>query len=211
MIEEAYERCGLEPRTGYDLRTARRSLNYLLTEWASVGLNLWMVDQQTLSLTQGTATYSLPTDTVDVLDAVIRQNAGNTALQSDIVVSRISFSTYSAQTAKLSQGFPIQFLVNRTLAPSVTFWQVPDGNGPYQFVYYRLRRMQDAGTDMSNTQDIPFRFIEPLTAGLAWKIAVKKSPDRMEALQALYQQSFQIAADEDRERATFRWVPRIGT
>lgn len=210
LIEEAYERCGLEPRTGYDLKSARRSLNLLAIEWASAGLNLWTVDQQTLNLTAGTATYSLPTDTIDILDAVIRTNAGSAATQSDIVIPRISFSTYSAQTNKLVQGRPIQFLVQRLIAPTVTFWQVPDATTPYQFVYYRMRRMQDI-TSVDNTEDIPFRFLPAIAAGLAYKIAVKKAPDRVQMLKPMYDAAFQMAADEDRERATFRWVPRIGS
>ena len=210
LIEEAFERCGLEPRVGYDLKSARRSLNLLALEWASAGLNLWTVDQQTLSLVAGTATYSLPVDTIDVLDAVLRTNAGNAALQSDIVMSRVSFSTYSAQTNKLLQDRPIQFLVMRTATPTVTFWPIPDAAQSYQFVYYRMRRMQDI-TSVDNTEDIPFRFLPAIAAGLAYKIAVKKAPDRVQLLKPLYDQAFALAADEDRERASFRLVPRIGS
>lgn len=210
IVEEAYERCGLEARNGYDLRTARRSLDLLAMEFANRGLNLWTIDSQTLPLVQGTATYTLPADTIDVMDAVIRTNAGNQQLQADIVISRISFTTYSQQPAKLTQGFPIQYWVNRVLTPTVTFWQVPDGTQPYQFVYFRMRRMQDVGTSISNNEDVPFRFIPAIVAGLAYMIAVKKAPDRIDMLKGQFEEQFNMAADEDRERATFRWVPRIG-
>lgn len=211
IYEEACDRAGVEGRTGYDLRSFRRSLNLMTLEWNSAGLNLWTIDSQTLNIVAGTATYTLPSDTIDVLDAVIRTNAGNTSLQSDLVIERISFDTYNAIPNKQTQGRPIEFYVWRgQAAPTVTFWQTPDASQPYQFVYYRMRQIQDSGT-VANTEDIPVRFLPALTAGLAFHIAVKKSndPQRIEMLKDMYDEAFRNAADEDRERATFRWLPRI--
>ena len=211
VIEEACDRAGVDLRTGFDLISARRRLNLMALEWANRGLNLWTVDQQVLPLVAGTATYTLPGDTVDVLDAVVRTYPGDMALQFDQVIPRISFTTYNAIANKLSQGRPIQYSVARQqAAPVVTFWQVPDSSAPYQFVYFRMRRMQDVGTSLDNTEDVPFRFLPSLVAGLAYYTALAKNPERVDMLRALYEQTFQEAADEDRERATFRWVPRIG-
>jgi hypothetical protein len=287
LIEEAFERCGLELRTGYDFRTARRSMNLLTVEWANRGINLWTVEQGQIVMNTGQATYALPNNTIDLLDQVIRQNNAGPN-QIDINISRISESTYSTIPNKLTTGRPIQVWINRqsgqtnnlasstlngaitatdtsitlvttvglavsgfvkidnetigysnisgnqllncargqanTVAashltgasvfaqnlPSINVWPTPNAGGGYVFVYWRMRRIQDAGTGVTE-QDIPFRFIPCMVAGLAYYIAMKKpevSPDRILMLKQDYEQQFQLAADEDREKAPLRFVPR---
>lgn len=287
LIEEAFERCGLELRTGYDFRTARRSLNLLTVEWANRGINLWTVEQGQITMNTGQATYALPNDTIDLLDQTIRQGNGTTN-QIDINISRISEPTYMTIPNKLTQGRPIQVWINRqsgqtnTIAsttlngaisatdvtitltstvglatsgfikidnetivysnisgnqllncsrgqanttaashltgasvytqnlPSINVWPTPNAGGGYVFVYYRLRRMQDAGSGVTE-QDIPFRFIPCMVAGLAYYIAMKKpevAPDRVVMLKTDYEQQFQLASEEDREKAPIRFVPR---
>jgi hypothetical protein len=287
LVEEAFERAGLELRTGYDLRTARRSLNLMTIEWANRGINLWTIEQGQIVLATGQASYPFPVDTIDLLDQVIRQNNGTTN-QIDINISRISESTYSTLPNKLAQGRPIQVWINRqsgqtnpttallsgnissttttiTLTsvtdvasngfisidsetiyyanvsgnqllncargqngttaashtsgaaitnvnlPSINVWPTPAAPGnQYTFVYYRLRRIQDAGTGVTE-QDIPFRFLPCMVAGLAYYVAMKKPEvpgDRVLALKAAYEEQFQLAADEDREKASIRFVPR---
>lgn len=209
IIEEAFERCGAELRTGYDLRTARRSLNLLFADFANRGVNMWTFEQGSIALVQGTATYSLPVDTVDLLEHVIRTGAGNAATQADLTITRISISTYATLPNKLTQGRPIQVLVNRLEAPSVTVWPIPDGSQAYTFVYWRLRRIQDAGSGV-NTMDVPFRFIPCMVAGLAYYLSMKVPGglDRMQVLKEQYDTAWQLASDEDREKAAVRFVPR---
>jgi hypothetical protein len=294
LIEESFERCGLELRTGYDFRTARRSLNLLTVEWANRGINLWTVEQGQITMNTGQAIYALPNNTIDLLDQVIRQNTGSSSNQIDINISRISESTYSTIPNKLTQGRPIQVWINRqsgqssvtastltanitststtinlsdvtvlpaagfikldnelisynTLTlnstagtagvlsnlgrgqqgtipaahtagaivsivnpPSINVWPSPNAGGGYTFVYWRMRRVQDAGNGVTD-QDIPFRFIPCMVAGLAYYIAMKKpevAPDRIIMLKQDYEQQFQLAADEDREKAPLRFVPR---
>ena len=294
LIEEAFERCGLELRTGYDFKTARRSLNLLTVEWANRGINLWTVEQGQITMNTGQAMYALPNNTIDLLDQVIRQNSGSSSNQIDINISRISESTYSTIPNKLTTGRPIQVWINRqsgqsnvsgatTLStmtatstelvladattlpaagfikiddeiisyntltlvqdppnaailtnlgrgqqgttpashsvargvltvnpPSINVWPAPNAGGGYTFVYWRMRRIQDAGTGVTD-QDIPFRFIPCMVAGLAYYISMKKpevSPDRVVMLKQDYEQQFQLAADEDREKAPVRFVPR---
>lgn len=208
IIEEAAERCGYELRTGYDFRTARRSLNLLFADWANKGLNMWTFEQLTVSMVPGTATYALPVDTVDVMDATLRTGSGTT--QTDIVMSRISLPTYQALPNKTVQGRPIQMFIQRSLTPTVTFWPVPDDTVPYTFVYWRLRRIQDAG-DGVNTQDLPFRFLPAMIAGLAYYLSMKLpgGMERMPTLKAIYDETMQLAMDEDRERAAVRMVPLV--
>jgi hypothetical protein len=287
LVEEAFERAGLELRTGYDMRTARRSLNLLTIEWANRGINLWTIEQGQIPMVTGQASYPFPTDTIDLLDQVIRTNNG-TSNQIDINITRISESTYSTLPNKLAQGRPIQVWINRQTGqsnpttavltanvtssattinvsdatvlasngfinlesetiyyanvsgnqlincsraqngttaaghvaattvynnnlPSVNVWPTPNSPGSqYMFVYWRLRRVQDAGTGVTE-QDIPFRFLPCMVAGLAYYIAMKKpevDPNRVMALKALYEEQFQLAADEDREKASIRFVPR---
>jgi len=291
LCEEAFERCGKELRSGYDFRTARRSVNLLTIEWANKGINLWTIEQNQLVMNTGQAIYPLPVDTIDILDAVTRQYNGGQINQSDINISRISESTYITIPNKNAYGRPVQMWVNRqtgnistipqtTLAtgypisatdttitltdasslptqgfvnidnetigyqniignqilnawrgqngttaashtagaqvyvnnlPCVNVWPTPNSPGnQYTFVYYRMRRMQDAG-DGINTEDIPFRFIPCLVAGLAYHLSVKLEgvdPNRITGLKMAYDELFQQAADEDREKAAIRFVPR---
>ena len=285
IIEEAFERTGNELRSGYDMRTARRSLNLLTIEWANRGINLWTIEQGQINLVNGQISYAIPTDTIDLLDHVIR--TGTASNQQDINISRISESTYSTLPNKNASGRPIQVWINRqtgaprstanttlsaaitatattievtsaTTLPSVGFitigtetityqnvvgnqlqycfraqngttaaahsilapvtsinlpninvWPTGDGGGPYTFVYWRLRRMQDAG-DGDTTQDIPFRLLPALVAGLAVQLAMKlpNGMDRIQMLKMMYDEQWQLASDEDREKAPIRFVPR---
>jgi hypothetical protein len=181
IIEEAFERCGAELRSGYDFRTARRSLNLLFQDWANRGVNLWTLEQGTVALTPGTATYSLPVDTVDLLDHVIRTGSGTT--QADITISRISSSTYASIPTKTATGRPIQVWVKRLESPEITVWPTPDSSQTYTFVYWRLRRIQDAGSG-TNTMDVPFRFLPALVCGLAYYLSMKV-PDAMVRMEVL--------------------------
>jgi len=289
LIEEAFERCGLELRTGYDFRTARRSLNLLTIEWANRGINLWTVEQGQILMNSLQAIYPLPVDTIDLLDTVVRTNNGQGNNQIDINISRISESTYITIPNKNANGRPIQVYVNRqsggsaavaqttlngaitstdttiTLAnaanlptqgfvnidnetigyqnivgnqilnawrgqngttaathttasevfvnnlPCINVWPTPNPPGnQYTFVYYRMRRIQDAGTGV-RTQDIPFRFIPCMVAGLAYQLSTKLvgvDPNRIMMLKADYEQQWELAAQEDREKAAVRFVPR---
>ena len=292
IVEEAFERVGSEMRTGYDLRTARRSLNLLFADWANRGVNMWTFEQDVITLTQGQPTYALPDDTADILDHVIRTNANVASNQSDLTITRISVSTYATIPNKLTQGRPIQVWIQRltgqtsvlagtvsstitasdTSIPitsldgvpnagfiqigseligfneysvasgstpayllnctrgqngttaashstgaavnlvqkqSITVWPTPDGSTQYQFVYWRMRRIQDAGGGV-NVMDIPFRFVNCLTAGLAYYLALKVPGgiDRIQILKQQYDEAWMTAADEDQERAAIRLVPR---
>lgn len=286
LAEEAWERAGREMRSGYDLRTARRSMNLMTIEWANRGLNMWTIEQGTITLTPGLSTYALPTDTIDLLDHVIRTGANSVSTQADLSITRISVSTYATIPNKLSQGRPIQVWIqrlsgetnptdlaldtsinstdttitldsvvglagagyirlgtediyyayidgnslggvfrgqNNTTAashtagdsvyvpqlPAFTVWPTPDSSQTYQFVYYRMRRIQDAGAGVQ-TQDMNFRFLPCVAAGLAYYIAMKQ-PDlvsRLQMLKAVYDEQFNLAAGEDHEKATLRLVPR---
>ena len=287
LIEEAFERCGRELRTGYDFKTARRSLNLLTIEWANKGINLWTVEQGIIPMVTGQAMYPYPADTIDLMDMVIRQNNG-TSNQMDINISRIAEPTYMSLPNKLAQGRPIQVYINRqsgqenpttilldgnvssttttiTLTntsgitssgfikigaetisypnvsgnqlincargqngttaaahttgvaitvqnlPCINVWPTPNSPGSqYLFVYYRLRRIQDAGTGIY-VQDIPFRFIPCMVAGLAYQLSTKLpdvDPTRIMMLKAAYDEAFQLAADEDRDKSPVRFVPR---
>jgi hypothetical protein len=287
LAEEAWERAGREMRSGYDLRTARRSMNLMTIEWANRGLNMWTIETGTITLTQGLNTYALPTDTIDLLDHVIRTQPNVSSTQADLSITRISVSTYATIPNKLIQGRPIQVWIQRlsgqtnptsaTLStsisstdttvtldtvvglagsgyirlgsediyytyisgntlggvfrgqnnttaashaaatavyvpqlPAFTVWPTPDGSQTYQFVYYRLRRVQDAG-DGSNTADMNFRFLPAVTAGLAYYIAMKvpEFQGRLDMLKAVYEEQYKLAAGEDHEKATLRLAPRI--
>jgi hypothetical protein len=215
IAEEAWERAGREMRSGYDLRTARRSMNLLTIEWQNRGINMWTIEQGSILLEAGTATYNLPDDTIDLLEHYIRTGAGSASTQSDLTISRISVSTYSSIVNKLSQGRPIQLYIDRGRDnPTVTVWPVPDQgtvSAPYYTLnYYRMRRVQDAGSGVQ-TPDVNFRFLPCLVAGLAYYIA-QKDPNlmpRIPMLQAEYERQFELAAGEDRERAPVRFVPRV--
>jgi hypothetical protein len=286
IAEEAWERAGREMRSGYDLRTARRSMNLMTIEWQNKGINMWTMEQGIINLTPGLATYALPTDTIDLLEHVIRTGQNTSSTQADLTITRISVSTYATIPNKLSQARPIQVWIqrlsgqtnpttavldgaitstattitlnsvvglagagfirlntediyytyisgntlggvyrgqNNTTAaaqadgtavfvpqlPAVTVWPTPDNSTPYQFVYWRLRRVQDAGAGME-TSDMNFRFLPCLVAGLAYHIAIK-TPDlmpRIQMLKQIYDETFEIAAGEDREKAAVRFVPR---
>jgi len=290
LVEEAFERCGKELRSGYDLRTARRSLNLLTIEWANRGINLWCVEQGQILMNTGQALYALPVDTIDLLDTVVRTNNGQGNNQIDINISRISETTYISIPNKNANGRPIQVYINRqtgniakvasavldgaitdtdttitlvnasniptqgfinigseTIAyqnivgnqilnawrgqngttaashltaaevftnnlPCINVWPTPNAPGDqYTFVYYRLRRMQDAGSGTS-IEDIPFRLVTAMVAGLAYNLSVKipeVDPNRILMLKADYEQQWQLAADEDREKAAIRFVPRV--
>jgi hypothetical protein len=289
LVEEAFERAGSELRTGYDLKTARRSLNLLFADWANRGINMWTFEQGTITLTQGLNTYPIPKDTVDLLDHVIRTQANVTATQADLTITRISVSTYATLPNKLTQARPIQvwyqrldgqimpttctfvsqdlnaatitlnsvvglpaigyvdivatggtetvfynYISGNTLGnvfraqngttqqtpaagnpirinnvPRVTMWPTPDGSQTYQFVYWRMRRVQDAGNGV-NVMDVPFRFVPCMAAGLAYYIALKVpgGMERLVVLKQQYDEAWMTAADEDQERAALRLVPR---
>jgi hypothetical protein len=210
IIEEAYERAGLEMRSGYDLRTARRSFNLMMLEWANRGINLWKVKSGTQTLTASTATYTLTeTDVVDLLDHVIRLNSGDTDTQTDYKISRISLSTYANRTAKLAEGRPTEIYIDRQrAAPQVTLWPVPDDSQTYTLAYWYLERIEDAGA-YTNNADVVFRFLPALIAGLAYYIAMKNPSvqDRVSALKGSYDEQFQLASEEDREKVDWSLVP----
>lgn len=286
IVEEAFERAGSEMRSGYDLRTARRSLNLLFADWANRGVNMWTFDQGTINLVSGQNTYPLPTDTVDLLEHVIRTGAGSASTQADLTITRISVSTYATIPNKLQQARPIQVWIQRldgqtssvgttisatitstatTIAvtsaaslpstgfiligsetigygyisgntlsncvrgqnnttaaahtagdgvyvqnlPAITVWPTPDNSQTYQFVYWRLRRVNDAGGGV-NTMDVPFRFLPCMVAGLAYYLALKvpNGAQRLDILKQQYDEAWQLASDEDREKASVRFVPR---
>lgn len=207
IIEEAYARCGYEGRSGWDMRTARFSLNVMLSDWASRGVNLWTLEQGTIPLVAGTATYDLPSDTVDLLEHVTRTTSGGS--QQDINLTRISVSTYATIPNKTATGRPLQIFIERLNTPRVTMWPVPDDSTPYTMVYWRMRRVQDAG-DGPNTMDMPFRFVPALIAGLAYYLSMKvpNGLERVQLLKAQYDEAWDTAATEDRDRAAVRFVPR---
>lgn len=208
IAEEAWERAGREMRSGYDLRTARRSMNLMMIEWQNRGINLWTIDEGVVSLVAGTATYTLPADTIDLIEHNIRTGSGST--QQDLTITRISVSTYATIPAKNVQGRPIQVWIERLRdAPRITVWPVPDSNA-YTFKYWRLRRIQDAGSGVE-TADMNFRFLPCLVSGLAFHIAMKvpELADRVPMLKADYEEQFALAAAEDREKTPARFVPRM--
>ena len=207
IVEEAFERCGSELRTGYDLRTARRSLNLLTAEWSNRGVNLWTIAEANVSLTEGTITYNLPTDTIDLLEQVIRTGTGTN--QQDLTINRISASTYTSIPSKNLTGRPNQVWINRQAAqPNINVWPTPEDNS-YTFVYWALKRIDDAGNGV-NTQDIPFRFLPCLIAGLAYFLSLKipEAADRIQFLKGEYEEQWALASTEDREKADLRIVPR---
>jgi hypothetical protein len=201
-------------RSGYDLRTARRSMNLMTIEWQNRGINMWTIEEGALNLVQGTSEYDLPADTIDLLDHVIRTGAGNVSTQADLSITRISVSTYATIPNKLQQARPLQVWIQRLRdAPKITVWPVPDQgtalNPYYVFKYWRLRRIDDAGAGVQ-TADVNFRFLPCLVAGLAYHIAIKvpELAPRIEMLKQVYDEQFNLAAGEDREKAAIRFVPR---
>ena len=201
VIEEAYERCGLEVRTGYDARTARRSLNLMFADWANRGLNLWTVKQGTITLTQGQAQETLTDDVVDLLDVVVRRNS------TDFEVERISRGEYATLPNKTTQGRTSQYWLNRQIDPVINLWAVPE-NSTDQLIYYYVRRIEDADS-LVNTTDMPFRFFPCMVAGLAYYMAMKRAPERVQLLKTVYEEEFQRAADEDQGRTPLKLQPSL--
>jgi len=205
IIEEAYERCGLESRTGYDMKTARRSLGLLLMEWANRGLNLWTIEQRSVAMVAGTNNYNLPTDTVNILSAVVRTGTGSA--QQDITLDRISQNEYLHLPDKNTQARPSQYYLQRTTTPVLFVYPAPDAS-TYTFQYYVVRRIEDVGA-FTNNADVVFRFMPCLVAGLAYYIAVKKVPEKVPLLKQLYEEEFARAAMEDRDTASVYLTPEI--
>ena len=207
IFEEAFERAGLDMKTGYDLRTARRSLNLLTLEWQNRGLNLWTIDAGTQSLTAGTATYTMPTDTIDLIEHQIRTGSGTSQL--DTNAQRISVSTYAQNGSKNVQGKPSQIYVNRQATNvSVTLWPIPDSND-YTLAYYRLRGISGVSSGIGTTADVPPRFVPCLVSGLAYYIAMKKPEvaGRVGPLKQEYEFQFELAANEDQDSSSIKFVP----
>tara|TARA_R110002020_G_scaffold165874_1_gene353675 strand:- start:162 stop:857 length:696 start_codon:yes stop_codon:yes gene_type:complete len=210
VMEEAYEQCGLELRSGFDYRTARRSLNLLMLDWQNRGLNLWTVKGTTLALTPGTGAYTLTGEKLDIIDAFMRTNDGDATKQSDLMMQRISISQYSHQTNKLLQGRPIQYWVER--APTgitINVWPMPDSSQTWTLGYYYMERVEDAGSPASLNMDVPARFLPCLTAGLAYMIAIKKpeAAAKISFLKENYEEQWAMASDSDREKASLYVVP----
>ena len=201
IVEEAYERCGLEVRTGYDAKTARRSLNLMFADWANRGLNLWTVNQATIILTQGQAQETLTPDVVDMLEVVLRRDG------TDYELDRISRGDYLTLPNKTAQGRPSQFYFDRQITPVINLWSVPE-NSTDQLVYYYVRRIEDADA-LVNTTDLPFRFYPCMVAGLAYYMAVKRAPERVQMLKSIYEEEFQRAADEDENRTPLKLQPSL--
>ena len=209
IAAEAWERAGRELRSGYDLRTARRSMNLLTIEWVNRGINLWTIEEGSVSLVDGTSQYTLAADTIDLIEQVIRTNSGNASTQSDLTLNRIGVSTYSSIPNKLSEGRPIQMWIDRQRdAPVLNLWPVPD-NDDYTFVYWRMKRIEDAGTGVTN-QEVPFRFLPCLVAGLAYYLSLKipGAGERTQFLKQDYEEQWLLASTEDREKATLLISPR---
>ena len=199
-IEEAFERCGLEVRTGYDLRTAKRSLNLMLAEWANRGLNQWTIKQRTVTMVQGDGDYSLDNDIIDVLSVVVRRS------DTDYALDRVSRDTFISIPNKTTQGRPSQFFLDRQITPNLKVWPVPE-NSTDIVIYDALTRMDD-GDAQVNTLDMPCRFYPCLAAGLAYYLAMKRAPERIQLLKAVYEEEFERAMAEDRDRSSFNIVPQ---
>ena len=209
IIIEAYERCGLEGRDGYEMKTALRSINLMFADWANRGLNLWTIEQRQVALVAGQYEYTLPDDTVDALSAVIRTNAG-TSNQQDITIDRIGYAEYLHVPNKNTQSRPAQYFVQRTVPAKLFLCPAPDNTTAYIFRYYAIRRIQDTGA-FTNTADVSFRFLPALIAGAAYYLAIKKAPDRIPMLKQFYEEEFARAAAEDRERSSYFAVPTYTT
>ena len=200
-IEEAFERCGLEAKTGYDLQTARRSMNIMLAEWANRGLNQWTIEQRTQALTASDSEYSLGTDLIDILSLVVRRSG------TDFTMTRIRRDSFLNLPNKTSTGRPTQYFLDRQITPNLKLFPTPE-NSTDVIVYDALTRIQDADAQV-NTMEIPFRFFPCLTAGLAYYIAMKRAPDRIQLLKTVYEEEFERAMAEDRDRSAFNVVPKL--
>jgi hypothetical protein len=201
IIEEAYERCGIEARTGYDFKSARRSMNLMFAEWANRGINLWTVKQGTQALTSGTATYTFTADYTDLLEVVLRRSG------TDYELGRMSRGEYLTLPNKTSTGRPSQYFFDRQTLPQITLWATPDSSTD-TLVYYYIKRIQDVDT-LVNTADAPFRFLPCMISGLAYYVAMKKAPERVQLLKAVYEEEFQRAAAEDEDRVPLKLQPSI--
>ena len=201
IIVEAYERCGLEMRTGYDAKTARRSLNLMFADWANRGLNMWTVTQATKSITSGTATYSFDATYVDLLEVVLRNSSGT-----DFTLSQMSRSEYLTIPNKTSSGQPSQYFFDRQTIPTITLWSTPDAS--YTLVYYFVSRIQDADS-LVNNADTPFRFLPCMVAGLAYYLSMKRAPERVQLLKSVYEEEFQRAAAEDANSTPLKLTPSM--
>ena len=199
IIEEAYERCGIEVRTGYDARTARRSLNLMFADWANRGINMWTVRSATATLTKGTSAVTLDATVVDVLEVVLRRDG------TDFEINRISRGEYATLPTKTTEGRPSQFYFDRQIVPIINLWATPE-NSTDQIVYYYVQRIEDAD-NLVNTTDMPFRFYPCMVAGLAYYIAMKRTPDRLQMLKTVYEEEFQRASDEDEDRVPLKLQP----
>jgi hypothetical protein len=212
FIEEAYERCGLELRTGYDLKSAQRSLNLMLAEWANRGLNQWTVLQKTVAMVKDTVTYNIDstnaTAPIDVLDAFMRETTNNE--NTDLPMTRISRSQYSSLPNKSTTAKPNQFTIDKQLSPTISVYPAPDKSSTYTLVMNVLTRMDDADVG-ANTMQMPYRFYPCLAAGLAYYISLKKAPERTGMLKQLYEEEFSRAMDMDEERASFRIAPDLSS
>tara|TARA_R100001082_G_C4352636_1_gene155305 strand:+ start:739 stop:1434 length:696 start_codon:yes stop_codon:yes gene_type:complete len=209
-VEEAFERCGVELRTGYDLKTARRSLNLMLAEWANRGLNQWTISEKTVAMVKDTSTYNIDstnaTAPIDVLDVFVREtiNSENT----DLPMTRLSRAEYSHITNKASTGKPNQFFINKQTTPTISVWPAPDKSSTYTIYMNVLTRMDDADAG-ANTLDLPFRFYPCLAAGLAYYISLKKAPERTGMLKAMYEEEFERAMSQDEDRGSFKVSPDL--
>tara|TARA_R110000868_G_scaffold12052_2_gene58503 strand:- start:3757 stop:4446 length:690 start_codon:yes stop_codon:yes gene_type:complete len=205
-IEEAFERCGIEVRTGYDQRTARRSLNLLLADWANRGLNQWTIERETITVNSaGGVDYTMSGSTIDIISAIIRNTDGvGTASQADLTLERVSREYYLNIPNKLTQGRPVQYFLDRQITPVLYVWPLP--NTTYYIIVDKLLRLDDASAGV-DTMQVPFRFYPCLAAGLAYYLAIKKAPDRVQLLKAIYEEEFERAASEDRDRAPLRLSP----
>ncbi len=200
-VEEAFERCGLEARTGYDLKTAKRSLNLMLADWANRGLNQWTIQQRTISLVKSDGEYSLDTDVIDILSVVIRRDG------TDFSISRVSRDEFLSIPTKTTEGRPTQFFLDRQITPNLKIWPLPE-NDTDVLIFDCLTRINDADT-AKNTMEVPFRFYPCLAAGLAYYISLKRAPERVQLLKAVYEEEFRRAIDEDRDRASFQISPSL--
>ena len=210
IVEEAYERAGLgRAFSGSDYRTARRSLNLLSQDFANRGINLWTVEEATQALTNGTASYTLPADTVSILDHTIREGSGTN--QSDLAITRMSLGEFAGITSKNTTGRPVKMYIERLVsAPKVTFWPVPNSNN-YTLVYYRVRRIQDSVSGADTQYDAPTRFLPAIVSGLAYQLALKNPTvvERVSLLKQVYEEDFNLAATEDRDRSDFKIIPAV--
>jgi hypothetical protein len=210
VIEEAYERIDKEVRTGYQLRTARRSMDLLFLEWQNKGLNLWTVKNASLTLVAGQQAYPLEVQELDIIEASIRSNEGSVSAQSDIHMKRISISRFAQQTNKLTQGRPIQYWVEQSSSGiTLNVWPVPDSTETWIVNYYYMCRIEDSGKPVSNDLDIPKRFLPVLTAGLAYYLGLKtpSATQKVPLLKSVYDEQWNLAADSAREKASFQVTP----